>query len=63
MKVQTNGFDADSEGSGSDCELMAKTSNMIEERSANSSKCKNFELKIYREIALNFILTTILNSI
>lgn len=40
MKVQTNGFDADSEGS--DSELMAKTSNMIEERSANSSKCKQF---------------------
>lgn len=38
VKVQTNGFDADSEGS--DCDLIPNTSNMVEERSESNSKCQ-----------------------
>lgn len=36
VRVQTNGFDADSEGS--DSELVANSGNMVEERSESNSK-------------------------
>lgn len=58
ITIQTNGFDADSEGS--DCELVPNTNRTTEERSTMNGKCqhKSFLGKYKKNVFFNYIIAS-----